>query len=69
MLNRGLRPFLSKWHPELQEWEAKNTTGMSAKVHEQEWDKEPALREELKALRQELAVYAHALAVIAGVEE
>lgn len=69
VLNQGLRPFLSKWHPELQEWEAKKTTDMSTKAHEQAWEKEPTLRGELEALRQELAVYAHALAAIAGVEE
>ena len=62
VLNQGLRPFLSKWHPELQEWEAKKNADTSAKAHEQAWAKEPALR-------QELAMYARALAVIAGVEE
>jgi hypothetical protein len=70
VLNQGLRPFLSKWHPELQEWEAQKPMGVSAKSHEHAWtEKITLLRQELEVLRKELAVYAQALAVIAGVEE
>jgi hypothetical protein len=29
VLNKGLRPFLSKWHPLLQIWEAKRPTNVS----------------------------------------
>lgn len=67
VLNNGLRPFLSKWHPLLQAWEAQNPEGISAPVHEKAWEQEPALRSELEALRQNLAEYAAALAIIAGV--
>lgn len=69
VLNRGLRPFLSKWHPLLQAWEAKRPLGMSPKEHEQNWSEEPKLRSELEVLRAGLEEYANALAVIAGVEE
>ncbi|WP_026735259.1 hypothetical protein [Fischerella sp. PCC 9605] len=69
VLNRGLRPFLSKWHPLLQAWEAKRPLGMSPKEHEQSWSEEPKLRSELEVLRAGLEQYANALAVIAGVEE
>lgn len=69
VLNRGLRPFLSKWHPRLQAWEAQRPPERSPKEHEQEWAEEGQLREELEQLRQDLKQYANALAIIAGVEE
>ena len=69
VLNKGLRPFMSEWHPRLQVWEAQNTEGLSPHEHEKAWTEEPTLRAELAELRQELATYAHALAVISGVHE
>ncbi len=69
VLNSGLRPFLSKWHPLLQEWEAQKTQGVSAKAHEKVWAEEPTLRQALNALRKDLEAYAKALAEIAGVED
>jgi hypothetical protein len=69
VLNNGLRPFLAKWHPLLQAWEARRPVGVSPKEHEQSWLEEPKLRSELEALRNGLEEYAKALAVIAGVEE
>ncbi|MGJ3252080.1 MAG: hypothetical protein ACFE0J_13250 [Elainellaceae cyanobacterium] len=68
VLNNGLRPFLSKWHPLLQEWEAKKTPGISPQTHEKAWDQEPVLRSELEVLRGDLEKYANALADIAGVK-
>lgn len=67
MLNRGLRPFLSKWHPRLQAWEVKRSIDRSAKEHEQQWSEELELRNALASLRQDLELYALALAEIAGV--
>ncbi len=69
VLNNGLRPFLAKWHPLLQAWEARRPLGVSPKEHEQSWSEEPKLRSELEVLRGGLEEYAKALAVIAGVEE
>ncbi len=69
VLNNGLRPFLAKWHPLLQAWEARRPVGVSPKEHEQSWSEEPKLRSELEALRGGLEDYAKALAKIAGVEE
>ncbi|HHP7246026.1 MAG TPA: hypothetical protein ACFE0H_15200 [Elainellaceae cyanobacterium] len=68
VLNNGLRPFLSKWHPLLQEWEAKKTPDLSPQAHEKAWDQEPVLRSELETLRGNLEQYANALADIAGVK-
>ncbi|WYL96187.1 MAG: hypothetical protein HEQ35_22260 [Gloeotrichia echinulata IR180] len=69
VLNNGLRPFLAKWHPLLQTWEAERPPNLSPKQHEQKWPEESKLREELESLRKDLEQYANALTVIAGVEE
>lgn len=69
VLNNGLRPFLAKWHPLLQTWEAQRPPHKSPKKHEQNWSEEPKLRAELESLRQDLEQYANALAVIAEVQE
>ncbi|MBD2564259.1 MULTISPECIES: hypothetical protein [Nostoc] len=67
VLNNGLRPFLAKWHPLLQTWEAGREPNKSQKQHEREWEDEPKLRHELDLLRADLEKYANALATIAGV--
>ncbi len=36
VLNPGLRPFLTKWHPMLQVWEAQRLEKTSPKEHEQQ---------------------------------
>lgn len=68
VLNNGLRPFLSKWHPLLQMWEATKPENVSPQAHEKKWEQEPTLRRELEGLRQNLEQYANALGDIAGVE-
>jgi hypothetical protein len=69
VLNKGLRPFLSKWHPLLQTWEAQKPPTTSAKEHEKNWSLEPQMRQELLLLGKEVEQYATALAEIVGVEE
>jgi hypothetical protein len=69
VLNMGLRPFLSKWHPRLQAWEAKRPPERSPREHEQQWAEGPELRNALADLRHDLELYALALAEIAGVEK
>ncbi|MEM6404077.1 MAG: hypothetical protein AAF757_28280 [Cyanobacteria bacterium P01_D01_bin.116] len=68
VLNRGLRPFLAKWHPLLQSWEAQRPFNVSPFEHEQNWYYHEQLRSELELLRRDLEEYAIALAVIAGVD-
>lgn len=68
VLNIGLRPFLSKWHPLLQEWEATKASEVSATNHQKAWHKETEWRQELEKLRKDLEEYAAALAKIAGVD-
>jgi len=69
VLNNGLRPFLSKWHPFLQTWEAKRPADSSPKDHEENLIEESQIRSELAALRIDLEKYANALAEIAGVKK
>jgi hypothetical protein len=69
VLNQGLRPFLTKWHPLLQMWEAQRPEKMSPKEHERKWSEEVNLRQELEDLRHELEIYSQALAKIAGVDK
>jgi hypothetical protein len=68
VLNRGLRPFLAKWHPLLLAHEQKRPEGVSAREHEKAWKQEPELREELTQLQEQMMIYAEALAKIAGVD-
>lgn len=68
VLNRGLRPFLSKWHPQLQSWEKDRPSHFTPQQHEQGWPHAVTMRNELEQVRQGLEQYAHALAKIVGVE-
>ncbi|ELR98395.1 hypothetical protein [Gloeocapsa sp. PCC 73106] len=68
VLNQGLRPFLSTWHPRLQEWEAQRPDNISPKEHETNWSEKSQLRSELELLRENLEQYAKALAEIVGVQ-
>lgn len=69
VLNNGLRPFMTHWHPALEEWEAQRPNNLGKKVHEQNWSEATKMRQELAALRADLEQYAIALAKIAGVEQ
>jgi hypothetical protein len=69
VLNEGLRPFLSKWHPKPEKWEAQRSEMTSRKEHEKIWNKEPELRSALADLRRELAKYANSLAKISEIKE
>ena len=67
VLNNGLRPFLSKWHPLLQAWEVKRPIDLSPQEHEKNWLEEAQIRNEFTTLCVDLEKYANALAKIAGV--
>jgi hypothetical protein len=68
VLNVGLRPFLSTWHPAPLAWESAREPGASPLEHQRRWPEGSKLRVELEACEQELGIYANALAVIAGLE-
>ena len=64
MLNRELRPFLSKWHPRLREYE---------KAHpddpESAWPENADCRRELSVVQDDLAQFARGFAHLAGVPD
>ena len=68
VLNRRIRPFLTKWHPRLEVWEAKCPPNVSFFEYEQQWSEALQLRNELQKLRSDLKYYAAALGKIANVE-
>ncbi|MDZ7966363.1 MAG: hypothetical protein RM368_15525 [Nostoc sp. DedSLP03] len=69
VLNKGLRPFLSEWHPALLAWEAQRSQNESPKEHEKRWNREPQLRSELKNLSKELEKYTNVLGKIVGINK
>jgi len=68
VLNKGLRPFLVKWHPLLKMHEEKKPQDVSTVEHERSWVQAKELREELELLRQQMIIYVDALGKIAGLE-
>lgn len=68
VLNIGIRPFLSRWHPELSAWESSRDLATSPRDHELAWSKNVQVREDLVLLQKELMKYAMALAAIAGAD-
>ena len=68
VLNKGLRPFMSKWHPRLLAYEAKRPENISNVEYEHGWQHYNEMRKELADLQKEMQIYAKALAQIAGAE-
>ncbi len=69
LLNATLRPLLTRWHPELEDWEAQRPPTTSRRQHERDWASGEQLRAELRVLRRELAGYADVLARACGVPD
>ena len=67
ILNTVLRPFLSKWHPLLLDYEATKPNTISSLEHEKQWGNNEALRRELNQVRLILFQYADLLADVADV--
>jgi hypothetical protein len=67
ILNELLRPFLSEWHPALEDWESQRPDGISRLAHEREWDRHQEIRDALEKTRFELERYAVYLAQVAEV--
>lgn len=64
MLNLQLRPFLSKWHPRLREFEKAHPD-----LPESAWPDNASCRAELRLTQTDLASYAKNFARLAGVHE
>jgi len=67
-LNGSIRPFLSKWHPLLEEYEESKPAGKSSVTYEKEWEYANEVRKELKKLREQMQKYADQLAIICKVD-
>lgn len=68
VLNKGLRPFLVKWHPLLKMHEENKPAGISSVEHERNWDRAKEMRADLERVRQQMIIYVKALGKIAGLE-
>jgi hypothetical protein len=68
VLNKGLRPFLVKWHPLLKSYEEKKPADKTTLDHERAWELEKELRKELNQVREQMTIYVEALAKIAGID-
>jgi hypothetical protein len=67
VLNKGLRPFLAKWHPVLQTHEMKRPPKLSAAEHEHSWENYQECRQSLAALQRDMLQYVDVLAKLAGI--
>ena len=67
ILNKVLRPFLTKWHPLLEEYESKRPGSMSIKEHEDKWQLNSQMRTDLHEVRRVLIKFSYFLAIIADV--
>ncbi|MGW3412430.1 hypothetical protein [Streptomyces sp. NBC_00243] len=67
ILNYELRPILSRWHPQLEEWEAMRGVTVSRREHEAAWSQNTELRQELSRMRQAVMLYANTLGTACGV--
>ncbi|MET7638087.1 toll/interleukin-1 receptor domain-containing protein [Streptomyces sp. NPDC005438] len=68
LINIHLRPFLTTWHPALQEHETDRPSDVSPVEHERGWKLAPAMRADLAELREPLTSAARELADLCGVD-
>lgn len=68
LANQHLRPFLSTWHPALQQHEAGRPDDVSPTAHELAWEQATEMREHLDRLRLPLARIVGQLAELSGVD-
>lgn len=68
VLNKGIRPFLAKWHPQLVAYEKRRSPELDQLVRERNWENASKFHQELSKLQEEMMIYVQALAKIAGVE-
>lgn len=66
MLNLELRPFLSRWHPALRQWEEEQDQPGAA---ETDWPDNAVCRHELALLQGRIRDYAAGYAKLAGVDD
>lgn len=69
ILNRVLRPTLSKWHPLLLDWEKQKPTDKSVTEHEVDWVYNKEVRKQFNDIRLKLIEYANVLGIVCGVAD
>lgn len=69
ILNKILRPTLSKWHPLLLDWENQRPNNLSITKHESKWEHSNEVRQELNDIRSNLMEYANVLGEVCGVAD
>jgi hypothetical protein len=67
VLNKALRPLLTKWHPELSHHESLRPADVSPLEHERAWERADELRSDLNEVRGVLRTYAFYLGKVADV--
>lgn len=67
ILNSVLRPFLSKWHPMLLDYENQKPSHISLLQHEQNWQHYHEFRRELEQVQLSVYEYGNVLAEVSGV--
>jgi hypothetical protein len=68
VLNKGLRPFLVKWHPLLKSYEEMRHPEITSVEYERKWIRALEFREELEQVRHQMIIYVNVLSKIAGIE-
>ncbi|PBC83013.1 MULTISPECIES: hypothetical protein [unclassified Streptomyces] len=66
VLNAVVCPLLTRWHPAVAEHEAARPPGVAPQQHEQSWEHEAELRQQLRLARNTLTDLARVLAEVAG---
>lgn len=66
VLNHGIRPFLTKWHSELKNFEVHRPESVDSMTFERAWPKLEEFWEEMEFLRTDLEIYCHELLTISG---
>ncbi len=69
VLNKGLRPFMAKWHLRLLAYEQLRPENIGALEHERDWDYFKEMRKELTELQKQMRIYADVLGQISGAQE
>lgn len=68
VLNYILRPFLSKWHPQLEIHENSKPENVSVKIHEENWDLQEEFLKELKEVKDALLSLEAHLAILLKIQ-
>ncbi|MCA9933340.1 MAG: hypothetical protein KC415_05420 [Anaerolineales bacterium] len=65
---KGIRPFLTKWHPLLLKYEQDKPDDLDSIDYERKWSESEYFYGDLGDLQEQMNIYLNALAIIAGVK-